>query len=370
MAALIVAVHLGTLARALASDDRVVPSLVFIKLHKCASTSVAYAAYIALAQSSQRLGMPLYTFSRADFSLASRANTSAPAGFVRRDISAACARVGCAHGTACLLHQHAVSRLFVLGRPSPQLAACFGGTPNVITTVLREPMAHTLSAYFYFRCGNATTAAGVAADLIRHRRARSCSHLWEYENVFGSPKGGVAFGRMHVGVTEELDDYYILLAERLRVGLGPFARALPVLRKAPPPGLTRASFAQLQRVCLRDGALREFLFRRARNSFLLYALALRRFRRWRAEHPVGWLDTQRAELRVERARHLAKLGLRGGDGAGGQQGPPFDCPLSAETQARLPPLDGEGSRLQLSKAATIAKRKGRRGANKELAYCV
>ena len=108
-------------------------------------------------------------------------------------------------GADCALLQHNSLPLYQ-SRGAEGIRACLG--PDALTTtVLREPSARTVSAYFYYACGSARTAEQLAAELVRPEVLR-CAHAHEYGDTFGSH----GLGGMLVGLTEEEDGYLVLLA--------------------------------------------------------------------------------------------------------------------------------------------------------------
>ena len=202
--------------------------------------------------------------------------------------------------------------------------------------MLREPVARTVSAYFFYHCGTARTADELAAELARPE-VLQCTHAHEYGDTLGSH----GLDGLLVGLTEEEDGYLVLLAHALGLPLKAFAASLPLMVALPPAylGMDPASFRELEHELAQSDQVRRQLLSSTAREFALYERARAMYDAQRAAYPGGEAALARAAQELTRS----KLAWRQAHELGTDV--PFTCPLDAHTSAVLPELDWSRSGL-------------------------
>ena len=145
-------------------------NVAFLKLHKTSGTSTAYDLFRSLQRRADQEGTPFVSLGKEEYA-PEVGRRDGPCSLHKVSMLDGCSAHKCRSsgggggGADCALLQHNSLPLYQ-SRGAEGIRACLG--PGALTTsVLREPSARTVSAYFYYACGSARTAEQLAAELAR-----------------------------------------------------------------------------------------------------------------------------------------------------------------------------------------------------------
>ena len=230
-----------------------------------------------------------------------------------------------AHGceqVPCLFLQH--TGLYSYAKAGPKMLDAWSGVAQspIIVTILRSPIARTISAYSYYRCGHTNASASMIWDhLNKSASARMCSHMNEYAEIL-DPHGLPQY----VGLVEARDEFYALLALEFDLDARVFEGSLPLMVG------TKTTEQQLAAHELAGRAdFAAWLQGKAARDHVWYEQGRQRWESWRSRYTPEAVSSMLHAIIGGRTQFRLRLGLTAQE--------PFSCPLTPGMGPRLPPLD-------------------------------
>ena len=283
-------------ARQMPSKTQLATNLVFLKFHKTSGTVVAYDLYRAL-------GRDFYSMNKSQY------NKHA---FVAH---------GCQQ-VPCLFVHHEV--LPIYAKAGSKMLDAWAGVAQspIFVTILRSPIARTISAYSYYRCGPRNASASMIWDhLNKSAGACACSRMHEYAGIL-DPHGLPQY----VGLVEARDEFYALLSLEFELGTRVFEGSLPLM-----VGTNTMKQRLAAQELLGDAGFAAWLQGKAARDQLWYERGQQRWESWKSRYTPEAVSSKLRAIISARTRFRLRLGLNPQE--------PFQCPLTPEISARLPPLD-------------------------------